>query len=95
MLIEHRVDNVNERLIAVDKAVATTEEIALQPSFHGVLAKHFHDPAVCCQLTAVRVFREILAEPSLLADFINSIQLVGLSLVRPSNIVASTMLKGG
>src|SRR5262245_57713269 len=68
MLIEHRVDHVNERLIAVNQAVPAAQNIALQPSFHGVLAEHFHDAAVRGKLAAVGVFRKILAKPNLLAN---------------------------
>src|SRR6267143_2079785 len=35
VLIEHRVNNMNERLIAVYKAVATTQDISLQPPLNS------------------------------------------------------------
>src|SRR5262249_40180552 len=74
---------MDERFIAVDKAVPATENIALKPPFHCVLAKHFHDAAVRRQFPAVGVFWEILAEPNLLADFKEGLELIGLRLVRP------------
>src|SRR5215475_7999714 len=85
MLIEHRVDNMNERLIAVDKTMPPTKNVALQPTFHGVLAKHFHDSAIRRQLPPVGVFRKILAHPDLFTDFIQGLELIGLSLVRPEH----------
>ena len=85
VLIEHRVDDVNERLIAVDQAMPAAQNITLQPPFHGVLAEHLHDAAVRGKLAAVGVFREVLAEPDLLADFIDGLELVGLRLVRPED----------
>src|SRR5262249_60924371 len=74
-----------ERLIAVDKTGAPAENRALQPSFHRVLAKHFHDAPIRSQIPAVGVFREILAEPNLLTDFIQGLELIGLRLVRPEH----------
>src|SRR4030095_16565798 len=76
---------MNERFIAVDKTMATSQDVAFKPSFNGVLAQHLHDPAVRRQLTAVRVFREVLTEPCFLTHFIDGIQLVGLSFIRPDH----------
>jgi len=38
MLIEHRVDHVNEGLVGGKEAVASGQQVALEHSFHGVLA---------------------------------------------------------
>ena len=40
MLVEHRVDDVDERLVAVEQPVATGEEVALEPALALVLAEH-------------------------------------------------------
>src|SRR5262249_43936537 len=42
MLIEHRVDDVNESLVAVEQAMAAGQQIALQPAFALVFAEHLH-----------------------------------------------------
>lgn len=36
-LVDHGVDDVDKRLVAVQQAVATTQNVALQPSLTGVL----------------------------------------------------------
>src|SRR5208282_623678 len=43
VLVEHRIDDVNERLVAIEEPVPSGEEVALEPTFALVLAKHFHD----------------------------------------------------
>ena len=46
VLVEHRIDDVNERFIAVEEAVPAREEVALQPALALVLAEHLHHAAV-------------------------------------------------
>ena len=46
VLVEHGRDDVDERLVAGEEAVAPGEEIALDPALDGVLAQDLHDPAV-------------------------------------------------
>ena len=46
MLVEHRIDDVNERLVAVEKPVPSREQIALEPAFALMLAQHLHDSAL-------------------------------------------------
>ena len=67
---------MNEGLIAVDQSMPAAQDITLQPSFHGVLAEHFHHPAIRGQLPAVGILREILAKPNLLTNFIDGLELV-------------------
>jgi hypothetical protein len=43
VLIEHRVDDVDERVIAVDESAPAAQNVTLQPPFNGVLAEHLHD----------------------------------------------------
>ena len=85
VLIKHRVNHVNERLIAVDQTMPAGEDVALQPPFHSVLAEHLHNATVRRKLPAVLVFREVLAEPDLLADFVEGLKHVRLGLVRPED----------
>ena len=42
VLVDHRIDEVDKRLVAVDQAVPAAEDVALQPTFQGVLAEHLH-----------------------------------------------------
>ena len=61
------------------------QDVTLQPPFHGVLAEHLHNSAVRCELPAVSILREVLAEPDLLTNFIDGLELVGLCLVWPED----------
>jgi hypothetical protein len=55
VLIEHGIDDVNKRLVAREKAVPASQQIALEPALALVLAEHFHDPAVCGQMVVIRL----------------------------------------
>ena len=46
MLIEHRVDDMDERLVTGKKPVPAGQQIALQPSLALVFAEHLHDASV-------------------------------------------------
>ena len=59
VLIKHRVDDVDEGLIAVDQSMPAAQDVTLQPSLHGVLAEHFHHSAVRCKCV-VSILREVL-----------------------------------
>src|SRR5205085_7998007 len=50
VLVEHRVDDVDERLIAGEEAVPPGQQVALQPTLALVLAEHLHDPPVRGQM---------------------------------------------
>jgi len=50
VLVEHRVDDVDERLVAREEAVTAGEQVALQPALTLVLAEHLHDSAVARQV---------------------------------------------
>ena len=45
MLVEHRINNVDECLVAIEKAVSSGQQITFQPAFTLMLAQHFHDPS--------------------------------------------------
>src|SRR5450755_1182127 len=45
MLVEHRVDDVDERLVAIEEAVPAREQVTFQPALALVLAQHFHYPS--------------------------------------------------
>ena len=46
VLVEHRIDDVDERFVAVEDAVAPGEEVALEPALALVLAEHLHHAAL-------------------------------------------------
>ena len=54
MLGEHGVDDADERLVAIEQAVPTGEQIALQPAFALMLAQHLHDAAFGCEKDVIR-----------------------------------------
>src|SRR5690606_22660454 len=43
VLVEHRVDDVHERLVGVEEAVPPGEQVALEPPLALVLAQHLPD----------------------------------------------------
>ena len=46
VLVEHRVDDVDERLVAVEQPVAAGQQVALQPALAEVLGQDLHHPPV-------------------------------------------------
>ena len=46
VLVEHRVDDVDEGLVAVEEAVPPGQEVALQPALALVLGEDLHHPAL-------------------------------------------------
>src|SRR5450830_903978 len=46
MLIEHRIDDMNECLVTVEYPMPPGEQVALKPAFALMLAQHFHDPPI-------------------------------------------------
>ena len=45
MLVQHRIDDVNERLVAVEEPVPSGEQVALEPALTHVLGQHLeHAP---------------------------------------------------
>ena len=49
MLVEHRIDDVNEGLVAVEEPVTAGEQITLEPALALVLAQHLEHPALVGQ----------------------------------------------
>ena len=56
MLIDHRVDDVDEGFIARKKPVAAGQQISFEPAFTHMLAQDFHDTAVGAEI-GIDVFR--------------------------------------
>lgn len=80
-LTNHRVNDVDKGLVAVEQAVATAEDVALEPALNRVLRQHLHDAAGRGQVAAVLVLVKVLAHPYLLGDLVDGAELVGLGLV--------------
>ncbi len=57
--------------------MASRKQIAFKHAFDSMLTEHLHDSTVRSQLSAIRVFREIVRNPELLADCVDVVQLVG------------------
>ena len=54
VLVEHRVDDVDERLVAVEQPVPSGEQVALEPPLAQVLRQDLHHPTVGRQVVVVR-----------------------------------------
>src|SRR5262249_499174 len=70
---------------AVDQSMAPAQNVTLEPPLHRVLAKHLHNSTLCREVPTVVIFGEVLAEPDLLTNFIDGLELVGLCFVRPNH----------
>ena len=46
VLVEHRVNDVDERLVAVEQSMPAGEQITFEPAFALMLTQHFHDATV-------------------------------------------------
>ena len=46
VLVEHRIHDVDERLVAVEQPMPAGEQIAFEPAFALVFAQHFHDATI-------------------------------------------------
>ncbi len=46
VLVEHRVDDVHERLVAVEQPVPAGEQVSLEPALAQMLGEHLHHAAV-------------------------------------------------
>ena len=81
VLGEHGVHNADEGLIAVEEAVASGEQIALQEALAEVLGEHgVHDPAVGVQMVVDA--RDLLVQEAAASDLKHRLQAVGGRFVR-------------
>ena len=67
VLVEHRIDDMDEGFIGGKEAVPSSQQIAFQPSFQCMLAEHLHDPSIGRQFTVIGVFGERFGEPGFLS----------------------------
>src|SRR3546814_11938930 len=54
VLVEHRIDDVHERLIAVEHAVTSGEQVSLEPALALMLAEHLPDATRAGQVLVQR-----------------------------------------
>ena len=55
VLVEHRVDDVDERFVAREEPMPAGQQVSLQPALALVFAEHLHHPAVRRQVVVFRV----------------------------------------
>jgi len=92
VLVEHRIDNVDERLIAIEESVPAGQQVAFEPSLALVLAEHFHDASAGREKFVVR---HGLGVPLALGHLKESFQAVGERFVRaedPENPLLTVQL---
>src|SRR6185312_10670725 len=59
VLVEHRVNYVNERLITRKEAVTARQKITLEPTLALMLAEHLHNPPIRREMIVpLRAFRD-------------------------------------
>jgi hypothetical protein len=78
VLVEHRVDDVDERLVAGEQAVPAGQQVALQPALAGVLGEHLDHAPVGAQ---IQVDRKLILLPGLPGHLEHGAEAIGLGLV--------------
>ena len=84
VLVDHRVDDVDEGLVAVEQPVPPGQQVALEPALALVLGEHLHHPARAGQVL-VDLGREELGVPLLGGHVEDGLQPVRRRLVGPED----------
>jgi hypothetical protein len=84
VLIDHRVDDVNERFVAVEQAVSAGQQITLEPALALVLREHLHDASGAGQVIVDLRVREG-GVPLLVGGLEYRLQTVGSGFVGPED----------
>ena len=79
VLVEHRIDNVDECLVAGEQPVSPGQQIAFQPALADVFGEDFHDPAIGGEVVVVI---KAFGHPGPVGDFEQRAQPVGIDFVR-------------
>ena len=79
VLVEHRIDDVDEGLVAGEEAVPAGQQIAFEPALALVLAEHLHHPPVGGEVVVVGID---LGHPGAIGDLEHILPAVGVVLVR-------------
>jgi len=82
VLVEHRIHDVDERLVTREETVAAREEISLQPPLAQVFAQHLHHPAIGRNMV---VGLEDLGCRDTLRDVKEVCEAIGCRLIRTNN----------
>jgi len=88
VLVEHRVNDVDERLVAVEEPVPPRQQVPLEPALALVLAEHFHHLSGWGEELVARQGRSI---PLAFRDFTDRLEAVGERLVRTKYAKISTL----
>src|SRR5580704_8014806 len=80
VLIEHRIDNVNEGFVAIEQPMSSRKQVALEPALALMLAQHFHHLAAARQKLIVRYG---LRQPLPVGDLEHRLQSVRQGFVGP------------
>ncbi len=80
VLVEHRIDDMDEGLVAGEKAVAARQQIAFEPALAQMFAQNLHDAPV---RTQIDIDRLNIGHPCLARDVIDGFQPVRCRFIRP------------
>ena len=73
MLVEHRVDDVDERLVASEDPVPSGEQISLEQPLADVLGQHLDRSAVWVEAVVERADLRLPAAPGHVEDVLQSV----------------------
>jgi hypothetical protein len=79
VLVEHRIDDVDESFVAIEEAVPAGQQISFEPALAEMLAEHLHDAAI---LGEVDIVGFDFFHPDPLGGLEHRIETVGGGLVR-------------
>src|SRR5215470_2247138 len=79
MLIKHRINNVDKRLVARKQPMSSRQQIALEPTLAEMLTQHLHDGPVPREVNIVRLKA---LHPDAVSSLEDSVQTVGRCFVR-------------
>ncbi len=89
MLIEHRIDDVNERFIAAEEAVPAGEQVTFEPTLALMLAQHLHDTPVGSDM---RIGRLDLGDRGPCRDVEHSVPAIRGRLIRAEDAEVAALL---
>src|SRR5260370_42294327 len=79
MLIEHRIDDVGECLVARKKSVPAGEQVSFEPALAEVLAQDFHDAALDAEVDVDVLYA---SHPLLSAGLVDRLKTIRDGLIR-------------
>src|SRR5690349_9304434 len=92
VLVDHRVDDVYERLVAGEQAVPAGQQVPLEPALAGVFGQDLHHPP---GRREVLVHYGHFAAPDLVGDVEDGAEAVGLGLVGADDAEVARLRVGG